>query len=168
MVFFSQGRGGGEEVAYGYKGKGVTNHLIVDHRGNPVGVKSTAANVSEQDQVLPLLGKIDKFLKALIAKGITPVLEADKGYDSRILRINVLLTRIFPWIPYRGKKKQNGVRYLEKCRWQVERGISWLQRKFRRVNIRWERKMIYWTGFLSLALIVFWIQEIGNFVGLCG
>jgi hypothetical protein len=99
MVFFSQGRGGGEEVAYGYKGKGVTNHLLVDHSGNPVGVKSTAANISEQDQVLPLLQKVDKFLRRLIAKGVTPILEADKGYDSRALRIMVLLARIFPCFP---------------------------------------------------------------------
>lgn len=158
----------GEEVAYGYKGKRVTNHLLVDHRGNPIGVKSTAANISEQEQVLPLLQKVDNFLGALIVKGVTPILEADKRYDSRALRIMVLLTKVFTWILYRGNKKQKGIRYLERCRWHVERGILWLQRKFRRVNIRWERKMVYWTGFLSLALIVFWIQEIGNFIGLYG
>jgi hypothetical protein len=44
---------------------------------------------------------------------------------------------------------------------------------FKRLNMKGfqelkERKMIYRTGFLSLALIVFWIQEIGNFIGLCG
>ncbi len=37
MVFFSGGKGGGEEVAYGYKGKGVTGHLLVDGNGSPVG-----------------------------------------------------------------------------------------------------------------------------------
>lgn len=155
-------------MAHGYKGKGVTNHLLADTLGNPVAVKSTAANVSEQDQVIFLLKKIERFVKVLIGRGITPILEADKGYDSRLLRINVLTRKIFPWIPYRGTSKKKGIRYLEKTRWHVERSISWLQRKFRRLNIRWERKMVYWTGFLSLSLIVFWIQKIGDFIGLCG
>ena len=155
-------------MAYGYKGKGVTNHLLVDSLGNPIAVKATAANVSEQDQVVFLLQKVDGFVKPLISRGITPILEADKGYDSRALRVSILARKIFPWIPYRGTAKKKGVRYLEKARWQVERGISWLQRKFRRLNMRWERKMVYWTGFLSLGLIVFWIQKIGDFIGLCG
>lgn len=34
--FFSQGRGGGEEVLHGYKEKGVTNHLLVDQIGKSV------------------------------------------------------------------------------------------------------------------------------------
>jgi transposase len=155
-------------VAYGYKGKGVTNHLLVDTMGNPIAVKATAANVSEQDQVIALLQKVEVFIKALIRRGITPILEADKRYDSRMLRVNILVRKIFPWIPYRGEIKKKGIRYLEKARWQVERGISWLQRKFRRLNTRWERKMVYWTGFLSLSLIAFWIQKIGNLLGLCG
>jgi transposase len=34
--FFSAGKGGGEEVDHGYKGKGVTSHLIVDGLGQPL------------------------------------------------------------------------------------------------------------------------------------
>lgn len=64
--FFSQGRGGGEEVGYGYKGKGVTNHLLVDTLGNPIAIKTTAANISERDQVIFLLQKINRFVKPLI------------------------------------------------------------------------------------------------------
>lgn len=155
-------------MAYGYKGKGVTNHLLVDALGNPIAIKTTSANISERDQVVFLLQKIDRFVKPLIWRGIVPILEADKGYDSRAFRISILAKKILPWIPYRGRSKKKGMQYLEKFRWQVERGISWLQRKFRRLNIRWERKMVYWTGFLHLGLILFWIQKIGNFVGLCG
>ncbi len=107
-------------------------------------------------------------MKPLIGRGIIPILEADKGYDSKTLRMNILARKIFPWIPYRGVSKKKTIRYLEKTRWHVERGISWLQRKFRRLNTRWERKILYWTGFLNLALIAFWMQKIGNFLGLCG
>ncbi|MBS4168366.1 hypothetical protein [Parachlamydia sp. AcF125] len=31
---FSAGKGGGELVDYGYKGKGVTTHLLVDNEGS--------------------------------------------------------------------------------------------------------------------------------------
>jgi hypothetical protein len=124
--------------------------------GRPLAITSTAANSSEQEQVVPLLEKISKFLNPAISRGITPIVEADKGYDSRLLRMRVLMKKVFSWIPYRGDaSKKTGIRYLEKFRWQVERGISWLQRKFIRLNIRWERKMCDWKGFLELGLILF-------------
>jgi hypothetical protein len=40
--FFSAGKGGGEEIAYGYKGKGTTTHLLVDDQGNPLNITSTS------------------------------------------------------------------------------------------------------------------------------
>jgi hypothetical protein len=82
MVFFSGGKGGGEAVDYGYKGKGVTTHLLVDAFGQPLRVTSTGASGEERRQVAPLLAKISGWLKPLISQGITPILEADKGYDA--------------------------------------------------------------------------------------
>jgi transposase len=90
------------------------------------------------------------------------LLEADKGYDAKELRVAVLMMKIFPMIPYKrgGVRQKSGTRYLEKKRWVVERAISWLQRKFRRVAVRWERELKYWEGFLNLALIYFWMQRL--------
>jgi hypothetical protein len=48
--------------------------------------------------------------------------------------------------------KRQGVCYLEKQRWVVERTISWLKRCFRRLTVRWERKEKYWKGLLTLGL----------------
>ena len=48
MVFFSRGKGGGEEIEYGFKGKGTTTHLLVDENGAPVAFTSTAANGDER------------------------------------------------------------------------------------------------------------------------
>jgi hypothetical protein len=69
--------------------------------------------------------------------------------------------KVFPFIPYRrmGSHRKESVIYLEKRRWTVERGIAWLQRKFRRLVVRWERKMKYWEGFLTLGLMMYWIQK---------
>jgi len=104
----------------------------------------------------------------LICRGKTPIFEADKGYDAKELRLSVLALKIYPFVPYRrvGKNRVEKVVYLEKKRWKVERGIAWLQRKFRRLAVRWERRMKYWEGFLSLALVVFWAQRF-VLIGLC-
>ena len=71
--------------------------------------------------------------------------------------------KLFPYIPYRriGKhKSEPRMKILKKYRWKVERGISWLQRKYRRLVVRWERRMKYWEGFLGLAIVLYWIQEL--------
>lgn len=96
-------------------------------------------------------------------------MEADKGYDAEELRLQILAMKLFPYIPYRriGKHKSEvQTKVLEKCRWKVERGISWLQRKYRRLVVRWERRMRYWEGFLTLGILVYWVRELAAF-GLC-
>ncbi len=166
MVFFSAGKGGGEEVEYGFKGKGTTTHLLVDGNGSPVAFESTAANGDERQQVEPLLDRVQQKLDNLREQlGSFPIFEADKGYDAEHLRDKLLLRRIFPWICRRrkpGKKAVKVVSALKRMRWKVERAISWLQRKFRRLVVRWERKAQYWKGFLTLSLVIFWI---GRLVG---
>lgn len=47
MALFPPGKGGGEDVDYGYKGKGVTAHLLVDGNGMPLSVSATSASGSE-------------------------------------------------------------------------------------------------------------------------
>jgi len=164
MVFFSRGKGGGEEIEYGFKGKGTTTHLLVDGNGSPVALTSTAANGDERQQVEPLLDKvrvrIEKVQKCL---GMIPIFEADKGYDADQLRDKLLRRKIFPWICRRkkpGKTAEKIESTLKRMRWKVERAISWLQRKFRRLAVRWERRVRYWKGFLTLGLITFWIGRL--------
>ena len=53
MALFPWRKGGSEQVNYGYKGKGVTIHSLVDGEGNPLAVLVTVANESERGQVLP-------------------------------------------------------------------------------------------------------------------
>jgi len=55
--FFSAGKGGGEEIEYGYKGKGTTSHLLCDGLGNPLKITTTSAAGDERQQVNPLLKK---------------------------------------------------------------------------------------------------------------
>ena len=46
-LFFPGGKGGGEQVNYGYKGKGESIHSLVDGEGNPLAVLVTVADESE-------------------------------------------------------------------------------------------------------------------------
>ena len=55
--FFSAGKGGGEGVSYGYKGKGVTSHLLVDGKGSPLQITVTGADGDERQEVIPLVKK---------------------------------------------------------------------------------------------------------------
>ena len=58
MALFPPGKGGGEGVDYGYKGKGVTIHALSDGQGMPIAVVSTSAKASEPEQVEPLLDAV--------------------------------------------------------------------------------------------------------------
>lgn len=137
--------------------------MLVDALGQPLVVTSTGASGDERKEVIPLLSKISGWLKPLISQGITPILEADKGYDAENLRLQVLANKIFPYIPYRqfgDEKAEPPTKVLERYRWKVERGISWLQRKYRRVVVRWERRMRYWEGFLTLGILLYWVRQL--------
>lgn len=165
MVFFSAGKGGGELVDYGYKGKGMTTHLLVDAGGNPVAFEVTSAKGDERQQVERLLDRVSQQLHIFHKEtGMIPIFEADKGYDAEALRDKLLKRKIYPLIPRRNLGKSGVTKrvasWVEKRRWQVERAISWLQRKFRRLVVRWERRLTYWKGFLNCSLIKFWIDRL--------
>lgn len=91
MVFFSGGKGGGELVNYGYKGKGMTTHLLVDGDGNPLSFEVTSAKDDERQQVEKLIDPhLEKLQKLYTLHQVIPILEADKGYDSEELRDKLL------------------------------------------------------------------------------
>jgi transposase len=151
MAVFPSGKGGGELVDYGYKGKGVTIHSLVDANGYPLAISTTPANGDERKEVEILLQQLPRLPHALYA---------DKGYDAQWLR-ELLLEKyaVTSHIPKRSwtknKPKQTPT---QNKRYVVERTFSWYQRKFRRINIKWERKKSPWNAFLNFAIIYYWIN----------
>lgn len=105
---FSSGKGGGAEVAYGYKGKGVLIHLPVDAEGMPLSAVTTAANGDERKQVETLLERIEVRTGNPGRPPKKPKrLAGDKGYDSEELR-NILRGRgIRPRIPRKRNAKKD-------------------------------------------------------------
>ena len=58
MARFPPGKGGGEGVAYGRKGKGILIHSLTDAAGMPLAMCTTPDNGDERAQVIPLLDNL--------------------------------------------------------------------------------------------------------------
>ena len=54
-ALFSPGKGGGEKVVYGRKGKGILIHTLTEGGGMLLSNSTTAANGSEREQIFPYL-----------------------------------------------------------------------------------------------------------------
>ncbi|HSF29886.1 MAG TPA: transposase [Candidatus Tectomicrobia bacterium] len=164
MAPFPPGKGGGEGVACGRKGKGILIHSLTDATGMPLSTRTTPANRDERAQVIPLLdtlhvrtgkrGRPGKRLK---------VLAADKGYDAKDLRHRLrrrgmraqIPTRVWKTKKSRGRPIKQGVH-----RYQAERTFAWFQRKYRRLVVRWERLAACFNAFLAMALIHMWVHRL--------
>ncbi len=109
MALFPPGKGGGNDVAYGYKGKGILIHTLTEGNGMPLANCTTAANGSEREQIIPLLDSVRlKTLKKGRPKKRVKVLAADKGYDSQENRAALRKRGIRPQLPKRiYKTKKN-------------------------------------------------------------
>ena len=164
MDLFPPAPGGGEEVGRGYKGKGSLLHLLIDGKGNPLAITTTAANGDERQEVAKLIDQVEELSRRKLEKRVT-ILEADKGYDASWLRQKLLNFNIFPLIPYRKMKGRNTPTTKEICeifklsrkRWQIERAFAWLKRRCRKLLLRWERIPKIWSGFATLGVIYTWL-----------
>ena len=162
MALFPPGPGGGREVDHGYKGKGSLLHLITDKEGKPLWITTTSAKGNERVQALVLLDQL-QIIQLKNSKCMT-LCEADKGYDSDELRMDMLKRGYLPVIGYRRNRRERiQTEEIYKCfggerkRWVVERSFSWLKRKCRRLLMRWERLPEVWSAFALLGLIFMWI-----------
>lgn len=164
MALFPPGKGGGDGVAYGGKGKGVLIHTLTQGNGMPLANCTTPANGSEREQVIPLLERVKvRTNQPGRPRKRVKVLAADKGYDSKEKRATLRKRGIRPQFPKRvWKTKKNRGRPIKISvpRFQQERCFSWFQRKYRRLVVRWERISNCFNAFLFLATIHIWINRI--------
>lgn len=169
MVLFSpvRGGGGGEGIDYGHKGKGGTHHQIIDANGSPLVVLTTPASWSEQQQVRPMLRKIQKWTRQL-----PDTLCADRGYDSdklrNMLRYMMGMHADFDRRQYdaerRGKYRIT-MHAKRTGRWKVERSFSWLYRRYARVTQRKERTHAIFKAFSLISLTFFWVERLVEVMG---
>jgi IS5 family transposase len=164
MAPFPPGKGGGEGVAYGRKGKGILIHSLTDAAGMPLSTRTTPANGDERAQVIPLLDA----LRVRTGKRGRPrkrlkVLAADKGYDAKDLRRRLRKRGIRPQIPKRiwnNSKRRGRPMKKDVPRFQAERTFAWFQRKYRRLVVRWERLAACFNAFLAIAMVHMWVHRL--------
>lgn len=131
----------------------------------PIAAISTSARVSEQSQVIPLLEEAQvPSTKGTRPRNCPDAVQMDKGYDSQPLRQKLRNKGVKPIIAR--KSRANGKKRLGRKaanlvdRWKVERAFAWMQRKFRRICVRWERRKKYWDGFIELAIAFMWLGKV--------
>jgi hypothetical protein len=160
MALFPPGKGGGEGVAYGRKGKGILIHRLTDATGMPLSTRTTPAKGDERAQVLPLLDPLHvRTGKQGRPRTRLKGLAAEKGYDAKDLRRHLRTRGIRPQIPKRiWKRRKPRGRPIKKDvpRHQAERTFAWFQRQYRRLVVRWERLAACFNAFLAIAMSHLW------------
>jgi IS5 family transposase len=125
--------------------------IVVDASGLPLGMAVAAANISEQELLVPALEDVP----VEIPPG-TPLI-ADKGHDSDLLRDEVEDLGFQPIIPHRRRRvraSRNDGRRLRRYRhrWLVERTNAWLH-CYRGLAVRWARYTFMYIGLVYLSFI---------------
>lgn len=142
MAPFPPGKGSGKGLARGYKGLGVLNHGIVEGQGRLLAASTTPTNGDERAQVLPFLDSIEVKTGRIGRPPKRPAaLAGDEGYDRKALRQALRRRGIHAKLNRKGGKPPKG-RPIKVTvpRFLVERAWAWLQRRFRRLVVRRERK----------------------------
>ena len=157
MALFPPGKGGGEGVAHGGKGKGILIHRLTDGHGMPLANRTTPANGDERAQVVPRLDAV----KVHTGKRGRPrkrrkVIATEKGDDAKALRQQRRKRGIRAQIPKRvWQTKANRGRPIKKVvpRFQAERTFAWFQKKYRRLVVCWERIAACFEALLTIATV---------------
>ena len=140
--------------------------VAVDGKGLPLAIVTEAANVSEFKLALTAMDAIAVEKRPHHPKKRPAQLVADKGYDSKKIRTELLKRRIKPFIPKRRKRGQKEepaynktVENMYKTRWIVERTNAWMQ-NYRRITVRWDKLADSYEAFVELACILICLRRV--------
>jgi IS5 family transposase len=153
-------RGGGTGRSPVNRGKpGSKHHVICDGAGIPLHVITTGGNVPDVTQAIALLDAVPPIAgRRGRPRRRFDVLLAEKGYDSRAVRDACRARRTQPIIPRRGRP---GIKGLGALRYVVEQTISLLH-QYRRLAIRWERRLDIHNSFVALACALICWRRLSN------
>lgn len=127
---------------------GSKRHLLVDGNGIPLALLLTAANRHDSKLLEPLIEAVPPIRQCIGRPRKRPnKLHADKGYDFEHCRQALRRRKIVPRIARRGIESSQK---LGRHRWIIERSLAWFSR-FRRLTVRYERRLDILTGFHLLA-----------------
>ena len=130
--------------------KGTKRHLLTEGHGLPIGLVVTGANRHDKTQVEAVLDSMP--LPAPVPNPEHPQhFCADKGYDYDDVRSVIRFWGYTEHIKSRGQEAEAlQLPGFRARRWVCERTHSWMNR-FRRILIRWEKKIENYIAFLHLT-----------------
>jgi len=130
---------------------GSKHHLITDGKGTPLACLVTAANRHDVTALLALVALLRPVGGRRGRPRRLPArLQGDQAYDSRGHAAILRWLGVRPVIARRGREHGSG---LGKTRWVVERSLGWV-RQYRRLRIRYEKRLDIHQAFLQLACIL--------------
>lgn len=133
---------------------GSKRSLLCDRRGAPLSLVVTGANT--HDKVVAL-ATLDSIIVERPEKLVYRLhhLCLDKGYDYADVIAGVLARDYILHLKQRGQDEQpiDGAKKYPARRWVVERTHSWMNR-FRRLLVRWEKKVENYKAMLHVACVL--------------
>lgn len=145
--------------------RGTKRHLLTDAGGLPIGITVTGANVHDVKQVEAVFASMP-FDLPYPQPDETFGFCADKAYESQAIRTFIHNKGLQDHIKSRSEEKaekQTIPRYRAK-RWVCERTHSWMNR-YRRVLVRWEKKVDNYCALLYLINALTLWKATGLFSG---
>jgi transposase len=130
---------------------GTKRSVLTDGRGVPLGVEVSGANTHDVKLLQATFDSIP-IQRPQPSPHRHQHVCLDKGYDSQDVRHFLRRRHYRPHVKSRGqeeKQRKANPRYKAR-RWVVERTHSWTNR-FRRLLIRWEKKVNNYLAFLHLS-----------------
>jgi transposase len=129
--------------------------VLVDGKGLPLGVHLSSANLAESQLAEETLERVAVPRGGAGRPKKKPArIVADKGYDSKGLWRRMKkkgIDLISPHLCNRKNRFQDGRKLRRyRRRWIVERTNAWLL-NFRRLTVRWDRRIESYRAFLHLA-----------------
>jgi putative transposase len=133
--------------------RGTKRSCLTDRRGAPLAMAITAANTHDKKVALQTLDQTIVARPKRPAK--RPHLSLDKGYDYDDILAGVIQRGYLLHLKRRGQdpKVIHGKKKYPARRWVVERTHAWYN-KFRRLLVRWERKLEHYEALVHFASVL--------------
>lgn len=139
---------------------GCKHHIVTDGQGIPLAFTVTGANRHDVTQLVALIDAIPPVRgKAGRPKRRPRYVVADRAYHSAPHEAELSERGIGAFIARRNSSHGSGLGIL---RWVVERTISWLH-QFRRLRVRYERRVDIHKAFLALGCICICFNYLNDF-----
>jgi transposase len=137
--------------------------LLTDAEGVPLVVKTTPANIPDEQVALPLVVDMPPIAGPKGRPRTKPkVLQGDAGYGSAALAALVKWLGIKPLLSPLGKRRSHGSG-LGRTRYVVERTLSWFG-NFRRLKLCYEKSGAHFQAFHELAAAILCAKKLTQLV----